>query len=560
MTLEGWTRQRGVVYPCDMTSPHSKTTCRVAWSIVCATLLSTSAAQAHPDTCPRIYEKGTLGLEFNPGFIQVDPYDDGQGLTISSFFNAATKGSGNPPVTFFERDLVARIAKVDKLNYCPNPATGLVNPPGQELTDLATGAPKTVWPNEAARVPDGVFPFEAVMIPQGFLSAGRAGRLTAIDLATGVEYLIHQSTLIPGQPPFPPSPANAPRFYHRVVYMDMNADGLEDLVTVRSGFLTGPVTHPPSGELVWFANPGDSLDPNVPWQATVLVRGFGPDIALEAADLDGDGVKEIVATHFFTGDSSAPPGAPATKGKIAIYGPQPGMNWSDVSAAHPVRAADISSDQGFPFDVQIVDLDRDGKLDILATNHQPDGCAPFPTVPGRVYALEQPADGNLFGGAWPTHILLDGIRPQPSLPPVRGLGRLAPGHAKAFFPKQQHASSPRKQPWIVVGGDEAGKVWILEPNKHTPWEYSSSIVFDINAYYGEPEKTQTPVNGITVSTIGSIGVGYDKRGAAELYIPIFEGKLIHVLSFANQGHDSRVECLDDLTLMCPAAAPAPGQP
>lgn len=551
-----------------MTIPPLSTATRgVAASCVCATFLlaPTVHADGGGDSCPKIYEKGTLSLDFNPAFLEVDEYDDGEGLAISSFFNVQDN-SGPPPAVFFERDLVARIPQVGDIDYA-DPGE-LTTPNVEELTDLNPGPPKTVWPNEVARVPDGVFPFEAIMLPQGFLSAGRAGRLTAIDLATKTEYLIHQSTYLMF---VPPGPGNEPRFYHRVVYIDMDDDGLEDLVTVRSGFMPGPITHPPTGELVWFRNPGDDLDPSVPWEETVLLGGFGPDIDLDAKDLDGDGIEEIVATHFFTGDTT--PGPFPTKGKISIYGPQAGMRWSSISDEYPLRAADISTDQGYPFGVKIVDLDANPKkkkgkrkYEILATNHQPDGCAPFPpTLPGRVYALEQPESGDLFGDAWTTHILLDDIRPQPSLAGTQGLGRLAPGHALTFFPKRKYAKKKGKKPWIVVGGDEAGKVWVLEPvkGKDNRFEYITHIVFDINDYYGVPDTTQTVIEdqpGITISTIGRLGVRYDEDGYAELYIPIFEGKRIHVLSFNKhlKHCNPRVECLDDVMLQCPP--PAPGGP
>ena len=544
------------------TPPIWKVTKTVAASTTCATLLLASSAQAdHGNACPKLYEKGTLELDFNPAFLEVDEYDDGEGLTISSFFNAEIAPDGTR--SFYERDLVARIPHIACVDFS--------DPDVEELTDLdPTQPPKTVWPNEAIRVPDGVFPFEALINPQGFLSAGRAGRLTAIDLSTGAEYIIHESTLDFSLPPH--TPGNSPRFYHRALFMDMDGDGLDDIVTVRSGFLTGPVTYPPFSELVWFQNPGDDLDANTPWTETVLYGGptvgfLGPDIALYAHDFENDGVPEIVATHFFTGSAQAPGGPPPMSGKISIYGAPVGMTWGMVNQFVPIRTADISTDQGFPFDVLIVDLDRDGKVDVLATNHQPDGCT-FPTsnpVPGRVYALEQPASGNLFEDDWTTHVLLDDIYPQPSLQPVRPPGRLAPGHAKAFAPKRGDLNKPNKRPWIVVGGDEAGKVWILKPRKgpHHAWEYTSSVVFDINDHYGE-NTTQTvrdefPV-GVTVSTIGSVAVRYDrpgKGGKAEIYIPVFEGREIHVLSFRKGRRKDRVQCVPDVTVECPPAPPGP---
>lgn len=537
---------------------------RIGLAVLAACLgLGASASTVYADDeafCPPVFDKGALHLDFNPAFLHVDAYDSPtgkkDGLTVSSFFNAYVVPGGTPPLGFFERDQVARIEDLSSL--CVNgfdPATDL-----EVLTDLSPGMPKTVWPNEASRAPDDVFPFEAVVIPQGFHPAPFAGRLTAVNLddPARTEYVIHQSTLDYSLPP--QSPGNAPRFYHAVEYFDMDGDGLRDIVTVRSGFkVGGPYVHPPFSELVYFRNPGAAIDPNTPWQEVVLYGGpmvgfMGPDIHLEMQDFEGDGIPEIVATHFFTGDPAAGNGPP-TKGKISIYGAPANGDWSVVNTpGFPIRVADISTDQGFPFGVGAVDLNNDGRMDILATNHQPDGCT-FPTmsaVPGRVYALTQPASGDIFGDAWETHILLDNIRPQPSLPPFSPPGRLAPGHAFAFQPHAMFEG--RRRPHIVVGGDEAGKVWILRPTSADPedWNYESAVIFDINDAYGA-NTTQTPMFdpfGITISTIGQVAVRHDAFGFAEIYVPVFEARDIHVFSYRPSMGASRVQCPADVNLSC----------
>lgn len=501
------------------------------------------AQQANANSCPKLYEQASLKLSFNPAFLHIDEYDNGkEGLAISSFFNKDVQVPGG----FFQRDLVAVIDDVNAVaNDDFNEASDL-----EIVSDLdfnGTAPSRTVWPNSVTRAPDGLVPFEALIVPQGFLRAPFPGRLTLINLddPNKQEYLIHQSVNNP--------PASFPSFYHNVVVVDMDEDGYDDIVSVRSYF--SPILgSPPFGDLVWFKNPGPALDPAVAWQETVLFGGptvgfQGPDIHLTAHDFEGDGRPEFVATHFFTG-----PNAQAVEGKISIYGAPVGAKWSDVNPfVMPVRVADISVGQGLPFDLQMVDLNQDGKIDILASNHQPDACRPFPTVPGRVYALEMPASGNIFQDPWPVHILLDNIRPQPSLTPG-GLGRLAPGKATAFYPDLKlKAANKHLKPSIVVGGDEAAKVWVLTPQSNgnsLDWMYDSRVIFDINDYYG-PNTSQTETDaGITISTMGAVAVGY-KNDLARLYIPVFEGREILVYSFENEG-DERVECVEDELLACPA--------
>ena len=116
------------------------------------------------------------------------------------------------------------------------------------------------------------------------------------------------------------------------------------------------------------------------------------------------------------------------------------------------------------------------------------------------------------------------------------------------------------RPWIVVVGDEAGKVWVLKPKRKKGWSYDINVIFDINEYYG-PNTTQTNLLDkplITVSTIGSVTTRYDrsgKDGMTEIYIPVFEGQEIRVFSF-RKSEDAEVsgfKCPEDIKLDCPAA-------
>ncbi len=519
---------------------------RPALSLLGAALVLAPTLGSANDFCPDVWHGGKFGpLNFKPAFLHIDEFNHPNGnkydgLVFSSFFNSIKNPDGNGVVDFFERDLVARIQGIS-YRY---PAWFNKDRDVEILTDLTNASPvlpsgpgQQVWPNEVTRVPDGILPFEAVVSPQGFHPAYSPGRLSIINLddPNKQEYIVDQSLqdptngaacVFPDNPNY--NPEMRPRFYHEVVWFDMDGDGLKDIVSVRSGF---------------------------------RVRGafcFSADIALEMHDFEGDGVPEIIGTRFFPGNFGGP------GEHIEIYGAPIGDDWTDVDpATNPPRTAIISTGQGRPFGIQIVDLNLDGKVDVLATNHQGDGCFSVTNdaIPGKVYALEQPASGDIFNDPWVTHILKDNIRPNPTYPtPTSGPGRLAPGAAQKFWPSPYHEALFR--PWILVGGDEASKVWLLKPQSEstTDWNYDSAVIFDINDYYGA-NTTQTltappPDVGNSISTVGSLTWHYDRDWAwgswAEIYLPVFEGRDIHRISFRPGSAATKVTCPPDGALACPA--------
>ena len=543
------------------------------------------------DFCPDVYEAGVLPLNFNPAFMHVDKFNapNGKaydGLVITSFFNAIKDAEGASSQKFFQRDLVARITGIGYRS----PAWFNADRDVELLTDLDlppittplpfesalptnSGPGQQVWPNEAQRVPDGILQFEAIVSPQGFHPTPEPGRLTLINLddSNRTEYLIDQSIQdtsgsLGGTGKCRADPADVnydpnvqPRFYHLVKWFDMDLDGLQDAVSVRSGFkVSGTICFAAVGEVVWFKNPGVAIDPNVEWEEHLItaypVSLGGGDISLDLADLEGDGVPEIIGGNFFTGEL------------ISLYGAPIGDNWADVDpVTNPARLTQISTDQGAPFQVSFADLNRDGNMDVLASNHQSDGCfrRTQDVIPGRIYALEQPASGDIFNDPWVTHILKDNIRANPTYPAPNndpaGPGRLAPGLAQVFWPTpwEEHFS----RPWILAGGDEAPKVWLLKPNSQDPtdWSYSSAVIFDINDSYGanttQSFSAPAPATGVSISTIGGVAWRYDRDWAwgayAEIYIPVFEGRDIHRITFRPRNAAKKIACPADGALACP---------
>jgi len=507
-------------------------------------------------SCAAPFSKGVLSLGFNPTQIKTGDVAGRKSLFIPSYFNVE-----KDPVskvftgTYRDRDKVGLIADIRNVDFDAfDPINDI-----EILTDLNLGRTstrfgRTVWPNGATVVAEDVVPFTAVMLPQGFLNAKQPGRLSIINLddENKTEYLIHQSKQNGGFTK-PLDPDNSPRWYHEVRYYDVDKDGYKDVVAVRSGFRPGREFHPPHGELVWFENPGETLSPNVPWRETILYGGpavqfKGPDVHMDMADLDGDGSPEFITTHFFAE-------------KISVMGAPEGLTWADVNALEGIlpRSAIISDDQGRPFDVEVGDVNNDGRFDILASNHQPDNCSKKTAsdVPGRVYVLELPKDNNIYQ-KWPVHVIKDNIRPQPSTEPISPPGRLAPGPAYQFNVVKMMKGLIK--PRILVGGDEAGKAWVLRAKKPfdpTNWEYHSEVIFDINDHFGEgtTQRFLKDPPAITISTVGSPTIAYSSDGPfgiAEIYLPIFEAKQVHILSYKSYSDKPRIQCGTEALYACPA--------
>jgi hypothetical protein len=103
---------------------------------------------------------------------------------------------------------------------------------------------------------------------------------------------------------------------------------------------------------------------------------------------------------------------------------------------------------------------------------------------------------------------------------------------------------------------------LLKPSSQNPndWTYDSAVIFDINDYYG-PNTTQSlsapaPDVGDSISTIGTPAWRYDRDWAwgsfAEIYIPVFEARDIHRISFRPGNPATQVVCPPDGALACPA--------
>lgn len=335
------------------------------------------------------------------------------------------------------------------------------------------------WPNEVYEVPTDVKSSaqlgnrSLLAVADGFLFPGKStGGIHLLELGTGTAT---KSTVTTDKSGW---------FYHHSEFVDMDGDGLPDLLAARS---TQPLLFGKTdSELVWVKNQGGS------WGETrVLTKG--PGVGFRAVDLDGDGRVEIVATEFFL------------HRQLAVYSCD--ASWPACAEAGSVKETVVDLGDGPFFQLQWVDLNGDGRKDILATAQQSkDGSD---TVPGKVLAFECPDTWQTK--SWTRHVLADGYLPSPQVP--KGSG--APGAPSAFV---MDASAGGK-PHVVLSGDDDGVVDLLAPSSQDAgdWSYSKETLY-----------TSTATTSQGVSTIGTVLVAdVDGSGKPELFIPSYaENKLL----------------------------------
>lgn len=283
------------------------------------------------------------------------------------------------------------------------------------------------WPNKLSRSPAEVGDF--VVVPDGFLPPGKSdGNIFLADAAGTIHRI---SKEVKGA------------FYHEVEWFDFNGDGLLDMLTART-IKTGPPWRMKwDGELLWYENPGKSSILTQEWPEHVITKG--PDVIFKSMHYNGG--HAIFTTEFFLSSESDVP-------KLSVHF----VSNSGVKSGS--RVID-STALGKPFAVDIVDVDGDGKKELLVTNHQDNEDAVKPGV----FVYEIPDD--LEGGEYTRHTITQGI----SRCKVDDAGVGSPGFANAFYPKVG-MTGPKH---IITAGDGSFDIWFSKPTGKR-FEYETDVI------------------------------------------------------------------------------------
>ena len=411
----------------------------VAAAAAAASLLCLAAPTGAAPTFTRV---GSFpcngGLTEGPGFLAVD----GDALLVSRF-------SGDP----LETDDLAAVP-----NFVPLLLSGAVS------TAACVRVAPLTWPNDAEPAAFGFG--RGVLAPGGFLVPPKTiGAVTFINSTGGAPakgaFVLSTPKILPGDG----------WFFHRAIPFDVDGDGLLDVLAARA---TKPLLSAPAGELVFLRQPAAApLAPSsLPWPEAVLASGaWSPDVLFAPpASLRADGDSQLLFASFFTGGGL---GMLQCAGCAAGGGP----TWASAS----LETAVIDASVGPAFDVAVLDLNGDGRLDVLLTNHADNATAVNGTVfQSMVLAYESPiAPARVTNAsAWTRHVLAAGFAVREA-----GANQAAPGAARAFAAPGAGAGA---KPWLSVSGDGDQRAYVLVPVSQSPadWRYSTILVHDCKGTVG----------------------------------------------------------------------------
>ena len=322
-----------------------------------------------------------------------------------------------------------------------------------------------LWPNEVARAPADLGDY--LVVCDGFL----------VPLhSTGGVYLLETNCTGPLQMAnrIELTTPKTSWFYHMTQWRDMNGDGKLDLITARA---TKPILGSAAGQLLWLEQPQANPLEKVPWEEHVLADG--PDVIFTVADLNtADEVFEVFAAEFFSQ-------------KLSV------LTISSTNAT-VMGSRDIDVELGPADCVSVVDLNADGREDLLVSNHEGD-------AGGSVYGYEVPQD--VLGGSYVRHQIATDF-------PVteKGSNQAAPGFVYAFRPNANYTG----RPFILIAGDGSQRAYLLAPTGES-FAYNRTEILAVNGVVG---------------TVG-IGEGIGPNGWTEFFVPDYDEGVVYAYIFDN---------------------------
>ena len=397
----------------------------------------------------------------NPSFVEL------LDLSSSNSFNA------------FDLDLVVT-------NFAETGTNGVssFNNIGLYLKNISNGIgpPKTIladktltWPNFVYIADSNIFPAETTLIIHD-------GFLTPFHGNGGVYALLINNSLPIGSV-IRLEPKKGECYYHNSTMIDIDGDGLKDILMGQTCKEFGEN----KGSLIWLKQPKSDVTKPESWIKTELIDG--PDILITTQIINETTII-VYAAQFFTSS-------------LKYYYLRIGVNSPYIINNDGILIDDTI---GAVYDVQIVDIFKNGRQQLLVNDHEADG-----SING-VFLYEFPdkfPNGNNL--TFIKHKIAGNFNT------TGGVGVGAPGFCTVFdLNVKNDINKPFK---IGVAGDGNFITWQLSVINEETFTYSKDIIQTIGGTAG-------------IMAFGDV----DGDGYTEVFIPYYEDGIIYVYT-ANPNTD-----------------------
>ena len=249
----------------------------------------------------------------------------------------------------------------------------------------------------------------------------------------------------------------------------MNGDGRLDYLTSRSNGKAG------DGELVWLEHPENGIDEDKPWKLHHLTNG--PSTWMRTNVLENYPNEIIVWTAEFWNE------------RIALY------RVSTVDGSF-IDSRIIDDDNfGSAYSIQMVDLNGDGKKQILAHNWQ------RKEKDTRIYAYTVPDD--IMTGEFEKFTLAKDFKPVKNI--------VNSNRSPSFpYPVYPDGYEPNKRAHILVAGSGDFKAHLLIPKGDDPskFEYEKKEIVDAHGVVGAIATADIDGDGWLEMYMGNYNKGY----------------------------------------------------
>ncbi|NCF92260.1 MAG: c-type cytochrome [Verrucomicrobiaceae bacterium] len=293
---------------------------------------------------------------------------------------------------------------------------------------------------------------------------------------------------------------------------DFDGDGDNDIITSLAAHGYG---------LAWYENVDGKLNQRLIVGQDPLDNNYGVSFSqmhgIALADIDGDGVKDLVTGKRYWAHGGKDPGG---TDPAVVY-------WfrtvRDEEGGVDFVPYKIDDDSGVGTEVKTVDLNADGLLDILAGNKK-----------GTFihYQKREQVDEETWRNAQPMKAFIDGIKPQETYeegsPPDKAAGAMT---LPKGFSASLLASEPQLTQPITFCFDARGRIWVAEAHNY-PFPARTDedgkdriVIFEDADGNGTYETHKVFAEGLSLISGMEVGFGGVWVGAAPyfMFIPDRDG-------------------------------------